>query len=340
MKQLAIFITKSNRHLPDFPGNSPTRLSQPSTLFALVRPCFHYTLLLLYFLVFATILGRYQEQLLSSRSGKEKRAFDSRVIVESKHFLSTPVVGSALSEPRLRPLIMAKKPAKSAKRAGNEKIATMADDTADWISVMAKRVTMEEPVLLSKSERIERRNAKKRRRQERNPLPMSAKVDRIHEEIARDQKKVNRMSEVGIKSLARTVQNCTTALEVHSAYSRLYQAPDVFKTGKATTGNQLNEDLIQPRRRDYGGLGLARPSLYIELRDPSFVPKLEEEFAEHVPGFFGKQRTKAMKRQLDRNMLWRQLAEKRADDRKLDGKKLSDMNPDERVEAMIKARMI
>jgi hypothetical protein len=236
---------------------------------------------------------------------------------------------------------MAKKPAKkSAKRAGNEKIEMMADDTADWISVMAKRVTMEEPVLLSKSERIERRNAKKRRRQERNPLPMSAKVDRIHEEIARDQKKVNRMSEAGIKSLARTVQNCMTALQVHSAYSRPYQTPDVFKKGKATTGNQLNEDLIQPRRRDYGGLGLARPSLYIELRDPSFVPKLEEEFAEHVPGFFGKQRTKAMKRQLDRNMLWRQLAEKRADDRKLDGKKLSDMNPDERVEAMIKAKMI
>ena len=243
---------------------------------------------------------------------------------------------------------MAKKPAKNPSKwekidmmeDGTAKVETMADDTATWISKLAKRAATEEPALLSKSDRIERRNAKKRRRQERNPLKMSVKAIRLHEETAKDQKKVNRMSEAGIKSLAKRIQICVTALEVHSSNSRPYQALDVFKKGKAMTRNKLNEDLIQPRCRDYGGLGIARPSLYIELRDPSFVPKLEEEFAEHVPGFFGKQRTKAMKRQLDKNMLWRQLAEKRTDNCKLDGKRLSDMNPDERVEAMIKARMI
>lgn len=214
----------------------------------------------------------------------------------------------------------------------------MADDTTDWISALCKKATTDEPVAPSKAERIERRNVKKRRRQERKPMPPSAQIDRMDEKHARNQTRMNQISEAGIKNLARAVQNCVALLEEKS--SRPYQAWDATKKGKATTGNQLKEELIQPRRRDYGGLGLARPSLYIELRDPSFVPKLNEEFAEHVSGFFGKQRTKAMKRQLDRNMLWRQLAEKREDSRKLEGKKLSEMNPDERVEAMIKAGMI
>jgi hypothetical protein len=103
----------------------------------------------------------------------------------------------------------------------------------------------------------------------------------------------------------------------------------------------------KPRKKDYGGLGLARPSLLIDLRDVSFIPKLEEEFAEHVAGFFGKQRTKAMKKQLDGNMLWRRLADKKGGKQgnqnlniKVDGKKLKDMTPDERVEAMIKLDMI
>lgn len=236
--------------------------------------------------------------------------------------------------------IMARKTAKRlAKRAGdNAKTEMMADDTTDWISALAKKATTDEPVAPSKAERIERRNAKQQRRKERKPMPTSVQIDRMDEEFARDQKGPNRTNEAGIKNLARAVQNCRTILEEKA--SRPYQASYATKKGKATTGNQLKEELIQPRRRDYGGLGFARPSLYIELRDPSFVPKLEKEFAEHVPGFFGKQRTKAMKRQLDGNMLWRQLAEKRADSRKLKGKKLSEMNSDERVEAMIKAGMI
>ena len=95
---------------------------------------------------------------------------------------------------------------------------------------------------------------------------------------------------------------------------------------------------MQPRKRDYGGLGLARPTLFLSLRDPSFLPLLQQEFAEHVPGFFGKQRTKAMKKQLDGNMLWRQLQKQKTQhgSKTFNGKKLSDMTPDERVEAMIK----
>lgn len=68
------------------------------------------------------------------------------------------------------------------------------------------------------------------------------------------------------------------------------------------TKKKLN---LQPRKCDYGGLGLARPSLFISVQDLSWKPQLEEEFTQHIPGFFGKQRTKAMKKQLDGDMLWR-----------------------------------
>lgn len=96
-----------------------------------------------------------------------------------------------------------------------------------------------------------------------------------------------------------------------------------------------SEESIQPLRSDYSGIGLARMSMYIEFVDPSYFPKLEEEFKEHIPGFFGKQRTKAMKKQIDGNMLWRRLA----DEKKKNGnkKKFKNMSADERVQAMLDA---
>ena len=71
--------------------------------------------------------------------------------------------------------------------------------------------------------------------------------------------------------------------------------------------------------------------MFIEFIDPSYYAKLEEEFQEHIPGFFGKQRTKAMKRQTDGNMLWRRLA----NEKKKMSKKSIGMSADERVKAMI-----
>lgn len=77
--------------------------------------------------------------------------------------------------------------------------------------------------------------------------------------------------------------------------------------GKATKSSTLRPDSkeLQPRRRDYNGQGLVRPSLFLPLNDPSFVPKLEFEFAEHIDGFYGKAKTKSAKKQSDENMLWR-----------------------------------
>jgi len=77
-------------------------------------------------------------------------------------------------------------------------------------------------------------------------------------------------------------------------------------SGKATKRSTLRPDSkeLQPRTRDYNGQGLVRPSLYLPFNDPSFVPKLELEFHEHVPGFFGKAKKKASKKDEDM-MLWK-----------------------------------
>jgi hypothetical protein len=68
------------------------------------------------------------------------------------------------------------------------------------------------------------------------------------------------------------------------------------------------EALVQPSRSDYGGIGLARPSLFLPLDDPSLLPRLEEAFGEHVPGFFGRPSFhKSAKKQSSHRMLWRAL---------------------------------
>ena len=87
--------------------------------------------------------------------------------------------------------------------------------------------------------------------------------------------------------------------------------------GKATKSSTLRPESkeLQPRVRDYNGQGLVRPSVYIPFNDPSFIPKVEMEFDEHIPGFFGKAKQKAAKKQTDQNMLWKRcLREKMAQD--------------------------
>jgi len=96
------------------------------------------------------------------------------------------------------------------------------------------------------------------------------------------------------------------------------QGPEVVNgipvpKGKATKFSTIRPDSkeLQPRIRDYNGQGLVRPSLFLSLADPSFVPKLEMEFAEHIPGFFGRAKAKSAKKQADANMLWRRRMEEK-----------------------------
>ena len=166
-----------------------------------------------------------------------------------------------------------------------------------------------------------------------------------------------------IRSIVRTIHPRKNNSHNNHYNDYYVQQQNTSIRGKATSKQQLTDDNIQPRKRDYGGLGMARPSLLILLRDESFIPKFEEEFQEHINGFFGKIRTKAMKKQLDGNMLWRKVLKVKTgsgsgtggkgdgvgrkqkknmnpQEVKWNGKKLVDMTPDERVEAMIKLGLI
>lgn len=256
----------------------------------------------------------------------------------------------------------------------NKKKNTTAKE-GDWLSALVKQAndtnkSSESQVVLSKQERIAKRNEKKRKRQERKgidpeSIPTKAKQmdsSKLTEEELQERQERSELAMYKLSNhLTHTIQSIHPETSDSKSFKHLqailqkqdlYSAPQ--QKGKATKNQQLTDDIVQPRLNDYGGLGLARPSLLIDLRDVSFVPKLEQEFAEHIEGFFGKQRTKAMKRQLDGNMLWRRLAEKKdgkgkqkKGSKKTDwshvkyqGKKLSDMTPDERVEAMIKLDML
>lgn len=98
---------------------------------------------------------------------------------------------------------------------------------------------------------------------------------------------------------------------------------------------KLSTESIQPQKNSYGGIGFARNSYYLSLDDPSFVPKFEEEFLEHIEGFFGKQRTKAMKKQLDKDMLWKRLLRDKTTDKLMSSSNQSYAS-DKKVTAMIK----
>lgn len=227
------------------------------------------------------------------------------------------------------------------------KAAASKDDKSDWLSSLVKQASNNDDdggaASINKAERIEKRNAKKRRRQERqNQKQQTKKQTVMVEEDSEDRRHElqQHKSRHSMERLSHQIKSCLSDYDNKNKHPNLFIKEE--KRGKAMTWKHRwsDGDSVQPRARDYGGLGLARPSLFLSFEDPSYLPLLEQEFAEHVPGFFGKQRTKAMKRQLDGNMLWRRLAEKRCETKRVNGKKLSDMSPDERVEAMIQAGML
>jgi len=232
----------------------------------------------------------------------------------------------------------------------------------DWITKLA-RITAAGPAT-SKEDRIEKRAAKRRRRQERQQQQqqqpqrkvgtnrVGVEVDHFvnKERLQQRQEKSktrerHRMTKQLLLDLATRIDEVSTALE--SSRQRVgWDRPRSCNESPSSSQRQFKKrkwevSYLQPRRRDYGGIGLARPSAFLPFDDPSFTAKLEESFAEHVPGFFGKARTKVMKKQVDhKKMIWKKLGDVKKSNQKIHGKKLSDMSPDERVEAMIKAGMI
>jgi hypothetical protein len=230
------------------------------------------------------------------------------------------------------------KPAPS--RAGSSNKKEKERPLSSWISSLAKGTT-DASTTTNKAGRIEKREAKKRRREDRKATSGQSLPKKAVEDGMKVIKK---------KSVKERMKDTLMALAIHieeTVAARMEQDErpvpfdnSIVKKKGMNKKRKWEDDTIQPRNRDYGGIGLARPSMFLPLNDPSFVPKLEQEFAEHVPGFFGKTHTKAVKKQKDGGMLWRKMADKKTQQTKVNGKKLADMSADERVEAMIKAGMV
>jgi hypothetical protein len=245
--------------------------------------------------------------------------------------------------------------------ADNKKKKTLQEESSmnggdeDWISSLAKQVSSTD--IPTKQQRLEKRAAKKARREAKrafsSPGGEQIEIDNrrnINSKAGKQQSSHNVLTEQKQKQIAiLTKQRIVILKRFLHALSQASSAQQ--KVGRPRPYQGINikvkkrkanweQTLIQPRNSDYGGIGLARESLYLSFHDPAFFPKLEEEFKEHIPGFFGRTHTKAMKRQLGKNMLWRQLADKKKSNVKVNGKKLSDMTPDERVQAMIDNGML
>ena len=197
---------------------------------------------------------------------------------------------------------------------------------------------------LSKAERIERRRRKNAEREQRRKQAIEKKrstrrnADQATDNTESTKEPRSRKKNEGIsRASKRTLQELATRLS--EAHSSSEQAPRKTKKrkardqgddcvtlkngisaepkGKATKQSTLRHDSkeLQPRARDYNGQGLARPSIFLQLNDPSFLPKLELEFGEHIEGFFGRAKTKSAKKQEARGMLWKRCLDDSTDTR-------------------------
>ena len=172
---------------------------------------------------------------------------------------------------------MAKKAKKTLKRESQQ--------LEDWVSCLVKRST-EAGTTTTKQQRIAKRAAKKRRREERKVKP-DAPSDYGTDVAASTREKRSEMREKKSKQLltltALEMHKCVKALMAHgSGRGDKYEGSGIAKARKRK--RMRNEENTQPRNRDYGGIGLARPSIYLNLDDPGFSRKLEDEFGEHIPG--------------------------------------------------------
>jgi hypothetical protein len=232
----------------------------------------------------------------------------------------------------------------------------------DWIASLAKQSavdsnnttsgrTSQSPSVMvaSKEERIQKRANKKARRQERQEerqRPVATPANNTATAAATAAAAANKLPKKRVsdhdstkRRLKRLAEALLAVRSEHQNDQRRLYTPDE-DSNRIKRRRALNEINIQPRPSDYSGIGLARKSLFLPLQDPSHIPKLEEEFKEHIPGFFGKQRTKAMKKQLDGNMLWRKLADEKQKGGGGIPKKYAHLSPDGRIQAMIDEGMI
>ena len=216
----------------------------------------------------------------------------------------------------------------------------------DWVAALAQKTTESQPSLPTKAERVAKRQAKKQRKeqQQQQRLELQNKKRKhqsdpsalTHSAPASKQRRLlhqERILQQWREAWQHLVEQYITnrtryskRVETSDCKPRFYPHTVQHKKAKLST-------IMEPRKSDYGGLGLARPTLYLAFTDPSWQPRLEEAFAEHVPGWSGKPpMMQAMKKQRDANLLWKRLQRE-----KKNTKANRHMTPDERVEALLKS---
>ena len=219
--------------------------------------------------------------------------------------------------------------------------------TVDWIEKLAARVS-EVHSNTTKEERIARRASKRLRsealKQGAIGTQWKASASNKTPSVSTRDSAAANVKRANIKRVGFRERLNYLSTSIHTSLQSLPQVgPKLYPSqaqGASLKKRRWDEVSLQPRKRDYGGIGLARPSLFLPFEDLSFAPKLEEEFVEHIPGFFGKQKTKVMKKKSNQRMLWKKISETKNSDEKLNGKKISNMTPNERVEAFIAAGLL
>jgi hypothetical protein len=208
--------------------------------------------------------------------------------------------------------------------------------TSIGVTTKAERIQQREEKRKSREERKQKlkeerrdRLAKKTRsqmQQQRLTRPSNStlsdtrrgKILKVHSETT-PRRNMTTSSKCALEKISTTL--ASTVFLIHKQSKNSRHRPDLVNglppapKGKATKHSTLHphSSELQPRIRDYNGQGLARPSMYLPFNDAAFVPKLEEEFAEHIPGFFGKAKKGAGKRQRVEEdvMLWRRCLEEK-----------------------------
>lgn len=209
----------------------------------------------------------------------------------------------------------------------------------DWISQLAKKTAGSDSIAVPKEERKAKRAAKKARRQQRVELKeqQSGKQDRMPERrplSEHDEAAESAANQERLKLLVHWIKQSTRQIEKERKEARRRSQPFEAKNKILHKARRWDSEGIQPLSSQYGGIGLARESLFISLDSPAWLPQLEQEFAEHIPGFFGKQRTKAMKKQLNKNMLWKRMLQDK------DSKKKKLLSPEERAEVLLDGELM
>lgn len=257
--------------------------------------------------------------------------------------------------------------------AGISTAAAQTSNTSNNLSLLSKEERKQkraQKIQVRQQRKLEQQQRKLEKQQQRKRSPSLTTSDTKTTRPAVSLKRppgsnANDIASISKRRLKRLITICEILQKKHSDHRHSTSQPTLLLLlqqmqessqqlyKKKRSSKPLNDKNIQPRLCDYSGIGLARDSLYIPFQDPSHYPKLEQEFLEHIPGFYGKQRTKAMKRQLDGNMLWRKLVNDKKNAASastttanskngsaLLPKKFRQMSPDERIQAMIDSGMI